>query len=170
MYITKWLQNDDGDIKKVQWQVIKTDDSDKRGYSIEGIQGKWLTIVSTFEDDSNINIISINPFENPSLEKYTELSEEEAKQKLDEIEYGKKEEERLQKIESDKIELNRTISYKETIIAKQQKILDAVKDNILYNGDLELMTALHDFTEDSLTELKSGLEEDKNKLLELENE
>ena len=51
---------------------------------------------------------------------------------------------------------------------KQSKILTAVKSGIIYEGDLELMTALHNFTEESLEQTKETLANIKKELEELE--
>ena len=76
MNIIKYLKDENDKLTKVEWQVIPTTPDDERGYEIEGHEGKWLTIVSTFAEDAGKNILSINPYNNPGLSKYTELTEE----------------------------------------------------------------------------------------------
>ena len=78
MNITKWLKDEEGNLIKADWQIIPTTMDDARGYIIEGIDGKWLTIVSTFTEDAGKDILSVNPCTHPALEKYTEISQEEA--------------------------------------------------------------------------------------------
>lgn len=168
MQIVKYLKNDEDKITKVEWQVIPTTPNDERGYEIEGQKGKWLTIVSTFAEDAGKNILSINPYKNPGLEKYEEITEEEYKeiqeQKRIEEEEQAKEQAKLQEIEDTK----NLITYYEKQIAKNSKILSAVKASVIYEGDLELMTALHGFTEDSIQQDRNYVEELKTKLEELE--
>lgn len=164
MNITKWLQDEEGNLIKVDWQVIPTTPSDSRGYEIEGLQGKWLTIVSTFKEDAGKNILSVNPFKHPALENYVEISKEEAE--------FIQEQRRLAEEEADKENsklrqfniLKNTIELKQQSIAKQTKILEAVKNKVIYEGDLELMTALHNFTEESLEKEKETVEELKKEL------
>lgn len=170
MNIVKYLQNEDGVITKVEWQLMQTTDDDERGYEIDGIQGKWLTIVSTFSDDAGKEIISMNPFTNPGLANYTELTEQEVNtineaRRLDEEE-ANRQRELANRIES----INSSIENLTKKIAKNEKILTAVKNNVIYDGDLELMTALHNFTEDSIKEDKIRLVDLKRELEELNGE
>ena len=168
MNIIKYLKDENDKITKVEWQVIPTTPNDERGYEIEGKEGKWLTIVSTFAEDAGKNILSINPYTNPGLSKYTELTEEE----YNEIQEQKRiEEEELaaQQEKQDHIyDLKNSISYYEELIKKQSKILTAVKSGIIYEGDLELMTALHNFTEESLEQARATLTNLKQELKEAE--
>lgn len=168
MNIIKYLKDENNKLIKVEWQVIPTSTDDPRGYELEGQIGKWLTIVSTFAEDAGKNILSINPYTNPGLENYEEITEEEYKeiqeQKRIEEEEQAKEQLRLQNIEDTK----NLIAYYEKQIAKNSKILSAVKASVIYEGDLELMTALHGFTEDSIQKDKDYVEELKTKLEELE--
>lgn len=168
MQIVKYLKNDEDKITKVEWQVIPTNPNDERGYELEGLEGKWLTIVSTFAEDAGKNILSINPYTNPGLSKYTELTEEE----YNEIQEQKRiEEEELaaqQEKQNHIYDLKNGISYYEELIKKQSKILTAVKSGIIYEGDLELMTALHNFTEESLEQARATLASLKQELKEAE--
>lgn len=150
MKIVKWLKDDEDKITKVEWQVIPTTLDDDRGYTIGTLEGKWLTVVSTFIEDAGKDILSISPFNNPGLSKYTEISEEEANY----IQEHKRKQEaeknnKLAKLQSIK-ELNNALSYHNGIIDKYRTILNAVKSNVLYNGDLHLMEAVHGFNEDSI--------------------
>lgn len=168
MNIVKYLKDENDKITKVEWQVIPATPNDERGYEIEGQEGKWLTIVSTFAEDAGKNILSINPYTNPGLSKYTELTEEE----YNEIQEQKRiEEEKIaaqQEKQNHIYDLKNSISYYEELIKKQSKILTAVKSGIIYEGDLELMTALHNFTEESLEQTKETLSNIKKELEELE--
>ena len=168
MQIVKYLKNDEDKLIKVEWQVIPTTPNDERGYEIEGQEGKWLTIVSTFAEDAGKNILSINPYTNPGLSKYTELTEEE----YNEIQEQKRIEEEEIAAQQEKqnhiYDLKSSISYYEELIKKQSKILTAVKSGIIYGGDLELMSALHNFTEESLEQVKATLTNLKQELKEAE--
>lgn len=170
MNITKWLKDEDGNVFKVEWQVIPTTEDDTRGYTIEGVKGKWLTVVSTFVEDAGKNILSMNPFTNPSLDKYTEISEEEVK----EIQAQKEKEEETKRAEEDRA---RTIAYLKDLIGsiktgieKRTIILEAVKAGKLYDGDLKLMEALHNFNEEEITSDKKDLEDYENRLARLQGE
>ena len=168
MNIIKYLKDENNKITKVEWQVIPTNNDDERGYEIEGQNGKWLTIVSTFAEDAGKNILSINPYTNPGLSKYTELTEEE----YNEIQEQKRIEEEEIAAQQEKqnhiYDLKNSISYYEELIKKQSKILTAVKSGIIYEGDLELMTALHNFTEESLEQARATLTNLKQELKEAE--
>lgn len=168
MQIVKYLKNSEDKITKVEWQVIPTTTNDERGYEIEGQEGKWLTIVSTFAEDAGKNILSINPYTNPGLSKYTELTEEE----YNEIQEQKRIEEEEIAAQQEKqnhiYDLKNGISYYEELIKKQSKILTAVKSGIIYEGDLELMTALHNFDEESLEQARATLTNLKQELKEAE--
>lgn len=169
MNIKKYLKKTDGDVFVAEWNIIKTNDNDSRGYTINGIDGKFLTVLSTFIEDAGKNILSISPFENPGLEKYEEISEEEyneiLKEKQDEQFKIQQEEDRKYEIQHLKLNISQT----EERIKKQEKILQAVKDNILYGGDLELMTALHNFDENTLNTLKTYKQDLEERLKELES-
>lgn len=168
MQIIKYLKNDEDKIIKVEWQVIPTTLNDERGYEIEGKEGKWLTIVSTFAEDAGKNILSINPYTNPGLSKYTELTEEEYNE-IQEQKRIEEEEIAAQQEKQDHIyDLKNGISYYEELIKKQSKILTAVKSGIIYEGDLELMTALHNFDEESLEQARATLTNLKQELKEAE--
>lgn len=168
MQIVKYLKNDEDKIIKVEWQVIPTNPNDERGYELEGQEGKWLTIVSTFVEDAGKNILSINPYTNPGLSKYTELTEEEYNE-IQEQKRIEEEEIAAQQEKQNRIyDLKNSISYYEELIKKQSKILTAVKSGIIYEGDLELMSALHNFTEESLEQTKETLSNIKKELEELE--
>ena len=170
MNITRWFKKSDGSVFKIDWQVVRTSDKDNRGYEIDGYSGKWLTVVSTFSGDANTNILSINPYNNPLLNEYEEITEEEANElheqnRLAEEEKNK-EEDKQRKI----FTLTNIVDDREKFLAKQSKILEAVKNNVIYNGDLELMTALHNFTEESLEEDKKRLDVLKEELQELQSD
>ena len=168
MQIVKYLKNSEDKITKVEWQVIPTTFNDERGYEIEGQKGKWLTIVSTFAEDAGKNILSINPYTNPGLSKYTELTEEEYNE-IQEQKRIEEEEIAAQQEKQNRIyDLKSNISYYEELIKKQSKILTAVKSGIIYEGDLELMSALHNFDEESLEQTKELLSNIKKELEELE--
>lgn len=168
MQIIKYLKDENDKVFTAEWQVIPTSPDDERGYEIEGIQGKWLTVVSTFSGDAGKNILSISPFNNPELENYTELTKEEY-DAIKEEERKALEEESAIKEKQYRIEsLKNIISYYEELIKKQSKILTAVKSGIIYEGDLELMSALHNFTEESLEQTKELLSNNKQELEELE--
>lgn len=170
MNITKWLKDENDNIFKVEWQIIPTTEDDTRGYTIDGVKGKWLTIVSTFVEDAGKNILSMNPFINPALDKYTEISEEEVK----EIQVQKEKEEETKRAEEDKA---RTIAYLKNLIGsiktgieKRTIILEAVKAGKLYDGDLKLMEALHNFNEEEIIGDKKDLEDYENRLARLQGE
>ena len=168
MNITKWLKDEDGNIFKVEWQIIPTTDDDTRGYTIDGIKGKWLTIVSTFKEDVGCGILSMNPYTHPALAKYEELSEEEVAA----IQEKKRAEENAACLARDREAnirmLKNRVSVLEKEVATKTKILNAVKSNVLYGGDLELMTALHSFTENSLEDERALLDKTKLDLQELQ--
>ena len=169
MNITKWLKDETGNSFKVEWQIIPTTDDDTRGYTIEGLKGKWLTVVSTFVEDAGKNILSMNPFINPALDKYTEISEEEVAA----IQEKKQAEEDAACLARDREAhirmLENRIEALEKETARKTKILTAVKHNVIYDGDLELMTALHNFTEESLEDEKAVLNKTKLELQELQS-
>lgn len=168
MNITKWLKDENGNIFKVEWQIIPTTDDDTRGYTIDGIKGKWLTIVSTFKEDAGCGILSMNPYTHPALAKYEELSEEEVAA----IQEKKQAEEEAACVargrEANIRMLKNRVSVLEKEVATKTKILNAVKSNVLYGGDLELMTALHSFTENSLEDERALLDKTKLDLQELQ--
>lgn len=169
MNITKWLKDEKGAIFKVEWQVIPTTEDDARGYTIEGMKGKWLTIVSTFKEDVGCGILSMNPYTHPALAKYEELSEEEVVA----IQEKKRAEEDAaclaRSSEAHIRMLENRIEALEKEVARKTKILTAVKHNVIYDGDLELMTALHNFTEESLEDEKAVLDKTKVELQELQS-
>lgn len=170
MNITKWLKDEEGKIFKAEWQIIPTTEDDTRGYELGGVKGKWLTIVSTFAEDAGKNIISMNPFTNPALSKYTEISEDEVK----EIQAQKEKEEEAKRAEEEKARtkayLEELISAAKNFIEKRATILEAVKAGKLYDGDLKLMEALHDFNEEVLNKEKKDLEDYENRLAKLQGE
>lgn len=159
--IDKWIKSDDALPKKVTWQCLRTTDDDARGYTLEGVEGTWLTIVSTFNGDAGQNILSINPQTNPNLASYTEVTEAEAAEEIANYNSAQKilqeANQKKERIE----ELEDRIDYATKTIARQEKILAAVKANIVYEGSLELMTAVHNFDEASLEELKTSNENNK---------
>ena len=164
MNITRWFKAPCGKVVKIDWQVIQTSNNDPRGYELEGYEGKWLTIVSTFLGDVGKDILSSNPYTNPLLNAYEEITEEEANNIQEQIrleeEEADKENARLRKFNI----LNSTIELKNQSIARQTKILEAVKNKIIYDGDLELMTAIHNFTEETLEKDKEAVENLKKEL------
>lgn len=170
MNIKKYLKKDNGEVFIAEWNIIKTTDNDSRGYTISGIDGKFLTVLSTFIEDAGKSILSISPFENPGLEKYEEISEEEyneiLKEKQDEQFKIQQEEDRKYEIQKIKLEIEQA----QERIKKQDKILQAVKDNVIYGGDLELMTALHNFDENTLANLKAYKKDLEERLKELDGE
>lgn len=170
MNIKKYLKKNNGEVFIAEWNIIKTKDDDPRGYTIDGIDGKFLTVLSTFIEDAGKSILSINPFENPGLEKYEEISKEEyneiLKEKQDEQFRIQQEEDKKYEIQKIKLEIEQA----QERIKKQDKILQAVKDNIIYGGDLELMTALHNFDENTLANLKTYKQDLEERLKELDGE
>lgn len=169
MNITRWLKDENGNILKVAWQIIPTTDDDTRGYTIEGIKGKWLTVVSTFKEDMGREILSVNPYTHPALAKYKELSKEEVLA-IQEKKQAEEDAACLARARETNVKLLQyRIEALEKEIARKTKILTAVKNNVIYEGDLELMTTLHNFTEESLEDEKVLLNTTKLELQEIQS-